>query len=365
MKAMILAAGFGERMRPLTESRAKPSLPLLNRPLITHTLEYLRRHGVTEAVINLHHKPDSIRGAVGDGSRLGIKVSYSEEPNILGTAGGLKKAEDPFRGGGTFLMINSDFVTDCDLGAALKKHRETGALVTMVLTSLRHNVAYGVVEVDDRNRVLRIAGRPTGNPGVQASHYHFIGLHIIEPEVLDAIPAGGRSEINRDIYPRMLEDGKAIRAFIHPGFWHEFGTPQLYIDGSIALLRQGNDPSMNILRASEGIYLNSVSLPEDAVLESPILLGKGTTIGRKCSLLGGVITGRQVRIGNGCGLRSTIVWDGARIGDDARLADCIVTSGVYVPPGVSLSGKMLLRVDGFQGRKDRLERLGTCYMAGF
>ncbi len=365
MKAMVLAAGFGERMRPLTESRAKPSLPLLNRPLIAHTLEYLRRHGVTEAVINLHHQPESIRGAVGDGSRLGIKVSYSEEPGILGTAGGLKKAEDPFRGGGTFLMINSDFVTDCDLGAALKKHRETGALVTMVLTSPRQDAAYGVVEVDDRDRVLRIAGRPTGVSGERTGRYNFIGLHIIEPEVLDAIPAGGRSEINRDIYPRLLEDGKPIRAFIHPGFWREFGTPQLYIDGSIALLGQGVDPPLNNLRAAEGIYLDGVSTPEDTVLEPPILLGRGTTVGRRCSLVGGVIIGRQVRIGNGCGLRSTIVWDGARIGDDAKLADCIVTSGVYVPPGVSLSGKMILRVDGFQGRRDRLERLGTCYMAGF
>src|SRR6185503_8431039 len=133
MKAMVLAAGLGERMWPLTEDRAKPSLPLLNRPIIAHTLEHLARHGVKEAVINLHYHPESIRGIVSDGSKLGIKVHYSEEPIILGTAGGLKKAEPLLQGSGSFFLVNSDSLTDCDLTAALKKHRESGALATMVL----------------------------------------------------------------------------------------------------------------------------------------------------------------------------------------------------------------------------------------
>ena len=122
---------------------------------------------------------------------------------------------------------------------------------------------------------------------------------------------------------------------------------------------------MKELRAADGIYLDRVTLPPDLISELPILLGRGTVLGSRCSLLGGVIAGRQVRIGNGCCIRSTIIWDGARIGDDAKLADCIVTSGAYVPPGVSLAGKLLLRAEGYQGRKDCLERLGTCFMAGF
>ncbi len=122
MKAMILAAGLGERMWPLTEGRAKPSLPLLNRPIIAFTLEHLARNGVKEAVINLHYQPESIRGIVGDGRKLGLKVHYSEEPIILGTAGGLKKAEPLLKDSGTFLMINSDSLSDCDLAAAAGDH---------------------------------------------------------------------------------------------------------------------------------------------------------------------------------------------------------------------------------------------------
>src|SRR6267378_2057842 len=164
MKAMVLAAGMGERMWPLTEERAKPSLPVINRPMIAHTLEHLARHGVDEAMINLHYHPESIRGLVGDGKRYGVKVHYSEEPVILGTAGGLKKAETFLKGSGSFFMINSDSVGDCDLGAALKKHRESAALATMVLIPPDPKSAYSTVEMDQRERIVRIAGNPAGEP---------------------------------------------------------------------------------------------------------------------------------------------------------------------------------------------------------
>ena len=363
MKAMLLAAGVGERMRPLTEARAKPSLPLLNRPIIAHTLDHLKRYGVDEVVINLHHQSESIRAIVGDGSRFGLKVHYSEEPTILGTAGGLKKAEPILRGAGSFVMINSDFVSDCDLGAAVGKHREAGAFATLVLTPPRPGTDYGVVEMDDRGRVLRLAGNPPGEPDPRASRYTFTGIHIMEPEIFDAIPAKGKAEINREVYPRLIDAGKSIKGFVHTGLWRELGTPSLYIEGSLTWLKEARDRSLEPLRASEGVYLDHVTVRSDIHVEPPILVGRGVTVGSKSSL-GSVVIGKQARIGKGCSLRSTIVWDGARVGDGARLSECIVTSGVYVPPGVTLSNKIILRVEGLQGKK-RLERLGGCWVAGF
>src|SRR5213593_3964843 len=172
MKAMILAAGLSERMRPLTDRRAKPSLPLLNRAIIVHALDHLKRHGIREVMINLHYQPESIRGIVGDGSRHGLKVHYSDEPIILGTAGGLKKVEGFLRDG-TFVMANGDSVSDCDLGAVQKLHRESGALATMVLTPLDPTAAYGIVEVGDGDRIQRISGHPPGDPDPRAGRYHF------------------------------------------------------------------------------------------------------------------------------------------------------------------------------------------------
>lgn len=361
---MVLAAGLGERMRPLTEGRAKPSLPLLNRPIIVHVLDYLKRYRITEVVINLHHQPESIRAVVGDGSRIGLKIHYSEEPVILGTAGGLKKAEPLLRGDGPFILINSDFVTDCDLDAVIKKHREASALATMVLTPAQPGATYGLVEMGERDRIERISGRPAGETDPRSGRYHFTGIHVLEPGIFDEIPPVGKAEINSEIYPHLIASGKTVKGFIHSGLWRELGTPALYIDGSLTLLREEKDPSLQPFRSPAGLYLDQVSLPPESSVEPPALIGRGTSLGPKCSLQG-VVIGKQVKVGKGCSLRSTLVWDGARIGDGARLSDCIIMSGVYVPPGVILSNKIVLRVEGYQGKKDRLERLGGCWMTGF
>ena len=361
MKAMVLAAGLGERMWPLTEERAKPSLPLINRPLIAHTLEHLARHGVKEAVINLHYQPESIRGLVGDGRKHGLKVHYTEEPVILGTAGGLKRAESFLKGSGPFFMVNSDSISDCNLAAVLKKHSESGALATMVLTPQDPKADYSTVEMDERDRIIRIAGNPPGSSDARIGRFSFAGIHVFEPEIFDSIPQG-RSEINSDIYPKLIAAGREISGQVHTGLWRELGNPRLYLEGALAVLRAGKDASLEALRSSEGIYLDRVATPKDVAIEPPAFVGRGASIGPGSAFLAGVAVGRQVIIGKACSLRSTLVWDGARIGDGSRLSECIVTSGVYVPPAVSLTNKIFLRAEGYQGKKHKMERLGSCWM---
>jgi NDP-sugar pyrophosphorylase family protein len=371
---MILAAGLGERMRPLTETRAKPSLPLLNRPLIVQTLTYLKGFGVDEVVINLHYQPESIRGVVSDGRRIGVKVHYSEEQLILGTAGGLKKAEAYFRGSGgsgTFILINGDFFTDCDLGAVIADHKRSGAVSTMVLTPHRPGTNYGSVEIDSTGQVIAIAGQRRGlgidkvasETGVGVESHTFTGIHVLEPAIFDLIPPGVKSEINREIYPALMQKGGSIRGWVHNGVWFEMGTPRLYLEGNLALLSSGNDSGLQPLRQSEGVFLEQMTLPASVNASPPLLVGRGSTMGERCSVQGGVIIGRQCRIGAGCALRSSMIWDGARLGDKVQLTDCIVTSGVFVPPNSSLSGRVLFRVEGYQGKRDHLERVGSAWAA--
>jgi len=289
------------------------------------------------------------------------KVHYTEEPVILGTAGGLKKAESFLKGSGPFFMVNSDSISDCDLAAVLRKHSESGALATMVLTPQDPKADYSTVEMDERDRIIRIAGNPPGASDARIGRFSFAGIHVFEPEIFDSIPPG-RSEINSDIYPKLIAAGRKISGQVHTGLWRELGNPRLYLEGALAVLRAGKDASLEALRSSEGIYLDRVATPKDVAIEPPAFVGRGASIGPGSAFLAGVAVGRQVIIGKACSLRSTLVWDGARIGDGSRLSECIVTSGVYVPPAVSLTNKIFLRAEGYQGKKHKMERLGSCWM---
>ena len=160
MKAMILAAGFGTRLWPLTVGRTKPALPFLNRPLIAYTIEYLKRHGVEDLIINLHHEPDSVREQIGDGSDYGVRIDYSvEEPEILGTSGALDRVRDRLDKE-TFLVINGKIITDIDLGAAVAAHRDRPALTTLVLLPNHKRERFSEVKITQDGRVSEFAGFP-------------------------------------------------------------------------------------------------------------------------------------------------------------------------------------------------------------
>jgi mannose-1-phosphate guanylyltransferase len=152
----------------------------------------------------------------------------------------------------------------------------------------------------------------------------------------------------------MMKSGALIRGWVHQGRWFEMGTPRLYLEGNLTLLAS---------REGDGVFLDQVKLPAMVNAAPPYMVGKGSTLGAQCSLQGGVVIGRQCQIGSGSALRSSILWDGARLGDRVQLTDCIVTSGVFVPPMTSLSGRVVFRVEGYQGRKENLERVGSSWAA--
>lgn len=364
MRAMILAAGLGERLRPLTTRRAKPSIPLLNRPLILRTLDYLFRQGVRDAVINLHHLPASIREVVATGKPADMRVDYSEEAEILGTAGGLKKAGSHFKGGGTLTLINSDFIIDCDLREALRAHRESGALATMVLVPAAAGPSYGVVELAADGSIHRISGRPVTRPGRGGPGYTFTGLHLLEPEILDHIPTGIACCINKDIYPPLIEAGRSIHGFVHRGTWLEFGTPQLFLEGSFVLLRARQEGATTPLLGTDG-QVDGEAPPAGTAIEPPYLLGPGCTFGAGVSCAGGVILGARVDLGAGARLQRTIVHDDARIGEETELTDCLVDAGVVLPAGARLARAMVVPWEEDQAWQHSLQRLGECGIVEF
>ena len=224
---MILAAGLGTRLRPLTDTIPKPLLPIAGTPVIVWNLLLLRRHGIRDVMINLHHLGHLIEQELGDGAKWGMRISYSCEPMILGTGGGLKQAE-PFFQGEAFLTLNGDTLFEMDLSALCRFHEERRALATMVVRDDREVERWGALELDAEQRVVRINGRGrlSGAPVVKRM---FAGIHVIDPRLLHTVPMGRESSII-DAYVREIQNGEAVFGFVLTDYWSDIGTPQRYAD---------------------------------------------------------------------------------------------------------------------------------------
>ena len=232
MKAMILAAGYGTRLRPLTDSIPKPLLPVGGRALIVWNLLLLKQHGITEALINLHYRGDQIVGALGDGSRHGMRLAYSHEPVILGTGGGIKQAQAYFENQ-PFLVLNGDTLSDCDLTALIESHRTARALATLAVRKDSRALDWGAVMLGPDSRITQIKGEPpAAGPRRAAGRmdtttpYMFAGVHVLEPAVLEAIPPGPGSII--DVYIELLRQGQPLTGYPMSGYWSDIGTPERY-----------------------------------------------------------------------------------------------------------------------------------------
>lgn len=233
MKAMILAAGLGTRLRPLTNTIPKPLLPVAETPLIIWNLLLLRAYGIRDVIINLHYLGNMIEDAIGDGSRWDIQVRYSHEPTLLGTGGGLKAAEWFFEQH-PFLVINGDTLIELDVQALVEFHRTHGGVATLVLRDDPQAVQWGAVESDAQNRIFRINGRGMSQgeltgPLVQRM---FAGVHILQPSILHDAPANSPFSII-DSYTNELARGSKIFGFLHAGYWSDIGTVARYAQAQV------------------------------------------------------------------------------------------------------------------------------------
>jgi len=222
---MILAAGFGTRLRPLTNTMPKPLLPIAGTPLIVWNLLLLKRHGFQDVVINLHHLGPMIEQAVGNGSRYGLRIIYSREPVILGTGGGIKQAEPNFSGA-PVLILNADTLVEIDLEALWAFHRQRDAAATLVLRSDPDAAQWGLVEVGEDNRVVRITGRGRSGPTVTQPRM-FAGIHILHPRLLREVPKGKETSII-DAYVLGIQRNETVLGYDHQGYWSDIGTPERY-----------------------------------------------------------------------------------------------------------------------------------------
>lgn len=266
---MILSAGYGTRLWPLTEDRTKPAIPILGKPLVGYVAEYLAGYGWNDILVNLHHRPDSVRRALGDGSKFGVKLYYIEEPVILGTSGALDNART-YLESETFLVINGKLICDIDLNAVLQTHRESQSIATLVLLPNIKRERFTVVETS--GGILRgFGGMPAPQNSLQeAPPLMFTGIQILEPRIFDYIPRGVFSHSTTDAYPEAMRQGEKIAVHVASGTWYELSTLQRYFDISLAMLAARNEHLTVGVRcaiAADAEVANSV-LWDDVVVES-------------------------------------------------------------------------------------------------
>lgn len=305
---MILAAGYGTRLWPLTVDRTKPAIPVLNRPLVGYVAEYLSRYGCTDVVVNLHHQPESVRSALGDGSRFGVKLHYVFEPEILGTSGALDNARE-LLGDSTFVVVNGKIVTDINLAEAFETHRRTGALATLVLQPNTARERFSIVETLD-GLVTGFGGMPappSDNEDLQPdteAPLMFTGIQILEPRIFDYIPRGIFSHTTTDVYPQAIAKGERIAAHIAGGYWYELSTIPRYLEINLALLAAQN-------------------------LD--------------------VVSGENCRIDAGASVRQSILWDDVTIDEGASVYRSILADGVHVSAGERIENAAVVRADLVRG----------------
>ncbi|HAF14690.1 MAG TPA: hypothetical protein DHU55_17695 [Blastocatellia bacterium] len=287
MRAMILSAGYGTRLWPLTEDRTKPAIPILGKPLVGYVAEYLARNGCDEIIVNLHHRPESVRRALGDGSRFGVKLHYVQEPEILGTSGAVDNARD-LLDGDTFVVVNGKIITDIHLGAAFETHRRTRALATLVLLP---NVAcerFSIVETTD-GFLSGFGGMPVKGAFKDSDPpLMFTGIQILERRIFDYIPRGVFSHSVTDVYPQAMAKGEKIAVHVANANWYELSTIQRYLDISLLLLARS---------------------------------GKSVTTGAGCDIAGNAE------------LSESILWDNVVIESGARVKGAVLADNVRVREG--------------------------------
>ena len=345
MKAVILAGGFGTRLRPLTLEIPKPIVPVFDRPFLYHQIDLLRQvPDVDEVILSLSFRPERIEARVGGGAEAGLPVRYRVEPHPLGTGGAIKFASRGIRD--TLLVVNGDVLTDIDLGAAVARHRERRALATVVLTPVDNPSAYGLVETDADGNVRRFLEKP--GPNEITCDTINAGIYVLEPATFDRIPDDTAWSIERQYFPSLVARGETFVAHVGDSYWIDIGTPASYLRAHRDLMagrcaagpfrdRPGSVQRGAGCRIAPGADLTGPCFVADGcVVEAGARVGSESVIGPGCT------------IGPGAVIERSIVWANSRVGADAVVREailgeaCLVGDGAEVGAGCVLGSRSTL-----------------------
>jgi mannose-1-phosphate guanylyltransferase len=325
VKAVILVGGEGTRLRPLTYNTPKAMIPILNKPFLEYLILYLKEHSIRDIILTMSYLPHHIQSHFGDGTELGVHLTYLIEEPPLGTAGAVKNAETLLDK--PFFVINGDIITDIDLTAMMRRHQKIKPKVSLALTPVDNPTIYGVVETDAKGMVKRFVEKPS--PEEVTTNMINAGIYILEPEVLSYIPPSTPSTFERQLFPLLLKKGEPILSYTSTTYWIDIGTPEKYLRVNHDLLLN-KAPSLSIYCAQ--ISSNSKIHPS-AQIEGPVLISEGCIIAQGARVKGPTVLGPRCQLEEDAVIDGAILWPECRVGKKALLKNCIAGYRCYLQDG--------------------------------
>jgi mannose-1-phosphate guanylyltransferase len=335
MQALILVGGEGTRLRPLTSTVPKPVVPLVDRPFISFMLEWLHKHEVDDVIMSCGFLATSVRNVLGDGSGLGIKLRFVEEPEPRGTAGALKYAEPMLDE--RFVMLNGDVLTDIPLSEQIAQHERTGAKATLALVPVPDPSAYGLVHLDDERAVLDFVEKPSAD--AIDTNLISAGAYVLEREILELVPPDSNVSIEREVWPRLV--GRGLYGFPCDCYWLDIGTPDRYLQGTFDIIEGNVATSVAERLGSDWLAVDPAAEVRGRVVP-PAVLERGAQVAEGAHVGSLVVLGEDVSIGPSSSVERSVILNGSEIGEGCVLRDCIVAAGCRVGARTRIEGGAVL-----------------------
>jgi NDP-sugar pyrophosphorylase family protein len=336
----------------LTLSTPKPIVPIFDRPFLQYQIDVLRQvPEIDEVVLSLNYQPHRIQEVFGDGSALGVRLLYGVEPEPLGTGGAIRFAAGDYRGA-PLVVFNGDVFTSVDLAALVALHRERKAKATIVLTPVDNPSAYGLVETDRDGNVLAFVEKP--KPEEIRCNTINAGIYVLDPDLLQRIPLGKPSSVERDYFPSLIRDKETFIAHVSDGYWLDIGTPSKYRQAHTDIMT-GRFKAAPFLKAHRGAVVSpTASIASDAVIGPPCFIGDGVVIGRGTRIGPHSVVGSGCRIGMNATLDGTILWPDVHVGDEAHLGPIVAGRNCRIGQHASILGEGMLGDDSVVADYSRL-----------
>ena len=330
MKAMVLAAGFGKRLQPLTRTLPKPMFPVLGRPLLSHTFDLLQSAGIDDIAVNIHHLPNSIINYFEKENPPPFNLHFSTEEHILGTAGGIKKMQG-FLEDGPFITINSDIITDIDLNKVINFHKNNNSKLTLVVRQDISPEQYDSIEICENGRIVHFIGASSMNIPENTTRVMFTGIQIMEPDIFARIPEGQFCGTTEDIFPQMIQDDVPIYGYLHEGYWNDMGNRESYL--------QVNTDALNkkvTLKKASAYQSNSPSVI------SPALVGPNCRISKDSKIGSHSVIGPNCTIESGTVIENSILWGGVTVGAGTTIKRSVIAQNKTIGGGKIINDQSII-----------------------